>query len=98
VAQISFSAWRCCGDAMPLTVVEEINFGTLSMQVASAAVEDGDWQMAREALSEACMQAMRALHAVDQRLDGATSSKGTVQRGVASPCPLRAERAPGLPP
>ena len=68
---------------MPLTVVEEIHFSTLSMQVASAAVEDGDWQMAREALSEACMQAMRALHEVDQRLDGAASSKG---HGAAGCC------------
>ena len=50
---------------MPLTVVEEINYSALSMQVASAAVEDGDWQMARDALSEACMRAVRALHEVD---------------------------------
>lgn len=57
---------------MPLTVVEEITYGALSMQVASAAVEDGDWQMAREALSEACMQAVRALHEVDQRLAGSS--------------------------
>jgi hypothetical protein len=74
---------------MPLTVVEEINFGALSMQVASAAVEDGDWQVAREALSEACMQAMRALHEVDQRLTDPPQAKGTATQYPAAPCPLR---------
>jgi hypothetical protein len=82
---------------MPLTVVEEINFGTLSLQVASAAVEDGDWQMAREALSEACMQAMRALDEVNQRLDGPASGKGTAQRVLLRRA-LCGPRAPGPPP
>lgn len=67
---------------MPLTMNEQIQLSTLSMQVASAAVEDGDWQMAREALSEASMRAIRALAEVDDRLKGSMPPcKGTAPRG-----------------
>ena len=68
---------------MPLTMVEEINHGALSMQVASAAVEDGDWQMAREALREAGMHAIRALYRVDRRLE--SSGQGSVRFMEKSP-------------
>ena len=84
---------------MPLTVVQEINVGTLSMQVASAAIEDGDWQMAREALSEACMQAMRALHEVDQRMAPKARRSGVLlRRALCGPRghqarPRKAERS-----